>query len=573
MKPAVSFLCILLYGCQLSCALPGATKDDRAATEERSNTVKVTFRGGSVIGRSRLGTEAFTAIPYAEPPVGDFRLRPPQQFTGTLKDHDGTGLSPSCPQHYVDTDAMDLISSVASGILKLPFFDRLTGQEDCLTLTVQRPTGTKPGDGLPILFWIYGGAFVLGGTNTYDATSFLARAVDQGQPFIMVSVNYRLNGFGFMGGREVLEAGVSNLGLLDQRLGLQWVADNIADFGGDPDKVTIWGESAGSISVFDQMLLFGGNATYKGKPLFRGAIMDSGSVLPTEPVDCQQEQELFDETVRSAGCSGVADTLHCLRQLPYEKFYNAVTSVPGIASINHLQWSHIPRPDGKVLVESPDVMAAKGNFHAVPLIIGNQEDEGSVFAIITPNLTSTDRIVNYLSEYVLHNTSREVIQQFVDMYPTSPAAGSPFRTGFLNELYPGFKRMSALIGDAILHFPRRYVLETVSRVKPDTPMWSYLASYDYGLPFVGTFHGSDILQTFYGVPPNHAEKSSRTYYLNFIHNLDPNKGVENYDNWPRWTESEKLMWLKTPYNNDLLDDDFRKDRSDFFNQNIASLRY
>lgn len=97
MKPVVSFLCILLYGCQMSCALPGATKDGTASTEERPNTVKVTFRGGSIVGRSRLDIEAFTAIPYAEPPIGDLRLRPPQKLKGILKDHDGTGLSPACP--------------------------------------------------------------------------------------------------------------------------------------------------------------------------------------------------------------------------------------------------------------------------------------------------------------------------------------------------------------------------------------------------------------------------------------------------------------------------------------------
>jgi carboxylesterase type B len=104
--------------------------------------------------------------------------------------------------------------------------------------------------------------------------------VAEGKPIIFVTVNYRVAGFGFLPGAEILADGSSNLGLLDQRLGLQWVADNIAAFGGDPDKVTIWGESAGAISVFDQMALYDGNITYKGKPLFRAGIMNSGSVIP-----------------------------------------------------------------------------------------------------------------------------------------------------------------------------------------------------------------------------------------------------------------------------------------------------
>src|SRR3954470_20019209 len=101
----------------------------------------------------------------------------------------------------------------------------------------------------------------------YDGTSLIASSLSEGKPIIFVAVNYRVGGFGFLAGKEILKDGSANLGLLDQRLGLQWVADNIAAFGGDPSKVTIWGESAGSISVLDQMALYDGDNTYKGKPL------------------------------------------------------------------------------------------------------------------------------------------------------------------------------------------------------------------------------------------------------------------------------------------------------------------
>jgi carboxylesterase type B len=137
----------------------------------------------------------------------------------------------------------------------------------------------------------------------YDGAPWVSSSITRGEPIIFVSVNYRVGGFGFLAGKEILADGSSNLGLLDQRLGLEWVADNIASFGGDPTKVTIWGESAGAISVFDQMALYNGNHTYKGKPLFRAGIMNSGSVIPADPVDGVKGQAVYNTVVAAAGCS------------------------------------------------------------------------------------------------------------------------------------------------------------------------------------------------------------------------------------------------------------------------------
>jgi carboxylesterase type B len=111
----------------------------------------------------------------------------------------------------------------------------------------------------------------------YQGSTWVEESLNHGQPIVVVTVNYRVGGYGFLGGKELHAEGSTNLGLLDQRLGLEWVSDNIRAFGGDPTKVTIWGESAGSISVFNHMAAYDGNHTYKGKPLFRGAIMNSGA--------------------------------------------------------------------------------------------------------------------------------------------------------------------------------------------------------------------------------------------------------------------------------------------------------
>lgn len=539
---------------------------------EKRSTVSVSFPGGSVNGRSLLGTETFAAVPFAQPPVGNLRLRPPQRLTSPVNNVDGTGIAPACPQMYVSTQASDVLSQLLAGALQLPLIDKLNGQEDCLTVTVQRPAGTKPGANLPVLYWIFGGGFELGGTFTYDATSLLTSAVLQGQPFVFVAVNYRVAGFGFLAGKEILADGASNLGLLDQRMGLEWVADNIAAFGGDPSKVTIWGESAGSISVFDQMLLFGGNITYKGENLFRGAIMDSGTAVPAEPVDGPKAQAVYDHVVSQAGCSGASNTLDCLRQLPYQTFYDATTSLPGILSYNSVNLAYLPRPDGKVLVDSPDVMAQNKQATPVPFIVGDQEDEGTLFSLFQNNVSSTDALTSYLSDLYFPQMDRSKIQELVETYPDDPSAGSPFRTSIFNEFYPGFKRVAALLGDITFTLTRRLSLEIVSEQWPDVPSWSYLSSYDYGTPVLGTFHASDILQVFYGVLPNHAMTSARTYYLNFLYNLDPNQGVGGNANWPQWKQSQQLMWFQSAFANSYLTDNFREDSANVLRKYIADFR-
>ncbi|KAI8943000.1 hypothetical protein NX059_001038 [Plenodomus lindquistii] len=539
---------------------------------QRANpTVVAPAAQATISGSSGGGVESFKSIPYAQPPIGQLRLKPPQPITAALGNVDGTQSPRACPQFIFSVADNGFPTNVLGTLLNTPIFQAATNAgEDCLTINVQRPAGTKAGDKLPVLFWIFGGGFELGSTSMYDGTGLVAESVAQGKPIIFVAVNYRVGGFGFMPGKEILADGSSNLGLLDQRLGLQWVADNIAAFGGDPDKVTAWGESAGAISVMDQMMLYNGDISYKGKPLFRAGIMNSGSIVPADPVDCPKGQAIYDTVVKEAGCAGSPNTLSCLRTIPYTKFLAAANAVPGILSYFTVNLSYLPRPDGKVLTGSPDALVAAGKYAKVPFIVGNQEDEGTLFGLFTANLTTKAEITDYLSTIFFNNASPQQIEQIVDSYQNIWDDGSPFRTGLLNNWYPQFKRVSALLGDMTFTLTRRTFLETARQVNPGVPSWSYLSTYNYGTPILGTFHGSDLLQVFYGVLPNNAAKSIRGYYYSFIYDLDPNVG-NNFGNWPQWAQGKRLREFGAN-SNGYVDDNFRSDSYELLKANVASLR-
>lgn len=319
-------------------------------------------------------------------------------------------------------------------------------------------------------------------------------------------------------------------------------------------------------------MLFNGDTTYKGKDLFRGGIMDSGSIAPAKEIGSAKVQAIFHSVVNNAGCSGASDAMDCLRKAPDDTFYKAVTSQPDIISYSSVTLSYLHRADGKVLVESADAVITKGNMHKVPFILGDQEDEGTLFTLFQSNVATTEKLVDYLSELSFHRATKEELRELVDQYPESSKAGSPFRTESANELYPGFKRIAAMLGDLTFTLTRRLTLNAYNRVAPDVPTWSYLASYDHAVPILGTLYASDIVQGFYGVPPSNAKSSIRSYYLNFLYNLDPNKGPGGFSKWPRWSDSNDLMWFKDVAHNDVLHDDFRKNASDILAGNSAIFR-
>ncbi|KAF2667250.1 alpha/beta-hydrolase [Microthyrium microscopicum] len=517
--------------------------------------------------------EQFPGIPFAQPPTGSLRLRPPQPITSPMGIFKATSNGNACPQFVFSTDSTNSIPQPQLAyLLNTPLFQKVIGEsEDCLQLNVHRPQGVSKDAKLPVLFWIFGGGFEVGWNSMYNGAFWVKHSVEIGQPIIVVTVNYRVGGFGFLGGKEVKADGASNLGLLDQRLGLQWTADNIAAFGGDPDKVTIWGESAGAISVWDHMAMYDGNITYKGKPLFRGAIMNSGSIVPADPIDSVKPQAIFDTVVSAAGCNFAPDKLECLRSVPYKDLVTAMNKPPFLLSYSSLALSYLPRPDGVVLTASPDQLALNGKFAKIPHIIGDQEDEGTLFALFEDNITTTDQMVDYFSSKYFIRAPRSSLTELVNLYNDTSLDGSPFRTGTDNNwFYPQFKRLAAILGDLTFTITRRAWLILSRGLNPNVKTWTYLGSYDHGTPLLGTPHGGDLFQVFFGIKDNYASKAFHSYYISFVNHLDPNYGSGAFADWPEWTAAAPNMLQMFANTSSIIQDTFRQDTLNFILSNLPN---
>jgi para-nitrobenzyl esterase len=312
------------------------------------NEVKTT--SGLVIGGADDDVVAFKGIPYAAPPVGPLRWRPPQPAPVWSQPLVAGKVGPICMQKY---DAKD------NGVGPLPM------SEDCLTLNVWRPFA-EANHALPVMVWIHGGGFVNGsGTAALYDGSALAR-----QGVVVVTLNYRLGRFGFFAhpalDREHPGEPIGNYGLLDQIAALKWVRGNIAGFGGDPNAVTIFGESAGGISVNQLMV------SPVARGLFRAAITESGAgreysvrLHEASPMGAPGAEAAGETFVKSLGVT--SDDPAALRAIPAEKILAAGDPSP-------LNGSG-PIIDGKVVPMDVADAFARGLEAKVPYIVGSNSLE------------------------------------------------------------------------------------------------------------------------------------------------------------------------------------------------------
>ncbi|OHE92489.1 hypothetical protein CORC01_12207 [Colletotrichum orchidophilum] len=298
----------------------------------------------------------FYGIPYAEAPVGERRWLPalPKESFGTLN---ASSRRPSCPQEDPPT---------GGGAWAAEFLIRPNStSEDCLTLNIWAPVG--PREALPVVVWIYGGGFGVKDQGSNDiAYQTPTRWVQRSQKHIVVAINYRLGLWGFPNAAG-LDLTQQNLGLLDQRLAIEWVRENIAQFGGDPERIILWGQSAGAASVSYYQY------AYHDNPIAIGFIKDSGSpFIPIGSTDAAHAN--FSSLAAAFGCQ--EDELGCLKRVPFrtlQKFLNQAGNLTfNVVVDEKTRFSDYAQ-------RTLDRRVAKG-----PSIIGTTRDEWNFGGIPTP---------------------------------------------------------------------------------------------------------------------------------------------------------------------------------------------
>jgi len=308
------------------------------------------------------------------------------------------------------------------------------------------------------------------------------------------------------------------------------------------------------------MIAFDGNP----QGLFHAGFMQSGAVNPIG--DITEVQPFYDILVNATGCSGSQDTLNCLRSVSEDTFQAGVNTISSLTANLSLHTVYQPAVDGRFLMDDPQKLVLKGNIANVPFISGNNDDEGTLFTTGLTNITTDDAALAYMHDVYLPKANQSIMDTVAKLYPSDPAAGSPFDTGSANAFTPQFKRLSAFQGDLIFLGPRRLL---VSQRASKQPVWSFLNKRLKDIQYLGTFHGTDLLQTIFA----HAELQD--YLINFINNLDPNKGYQGSNStdgsseklvsWPKYstTKQELLTILDGDVPLDITKDNFREEAIGF----------
>ncbi|PPQ85748.1 hypothetical protein CVT25_003066 [Psilocybe cyanescens] len=528
--------------------------------------------------------EFFGGIPFAEPPLGNLRLQLPVLVkVPPVKTLHAENFGFACLQTDLPPD---------------------TVSEDCLTLNIIRPAGTSDKDKLPVMVWIYGGmcstpiieswkSYVnpnfmrrcsVGGTSLYNGTAIVTHSVSRGTPVIFASMNYRLGPLGFPQGVEAGQRKVLNLALEDQLVALEWIQENIGNFGGDKSKVTVFGESAGAGAIRIHL-----QETRLDK-LAHAVILESTFSRPAfGPEHSEAAWQLFVASIPS--CAALADTgntIDCIRKADTQTILQALTGGQ-VFFFNGTNYQVVIDGPGGFLVDRPSVVPPKSRL---PMLIGTNLDEGTLF---TPQDTqSPDDIKNFIftstsPPIVSPAEQAEVIDKALSMYPDNPALGSPFNTG--NDTFglsSQYKRYAAIFADFLVQSTKRTMIQNANNLH--VKVFAYLFTDPDGVLIpdlidtppapgsLGVAHSTEVFYVFNTLAnrtPTAVSLSSnmQDYWISFATSLDPNDnhGNTNRPRWEQYTPENKVLLELNGHNTRMIPDNFREEQISFFQNNPDAL--
>ncbi|KAK0541168.1 hypothetical protein OC842_000127 [Tilletia horrida] len=529
---------------------------------------------GTFIGNVVGDQEQYYGIPFAEPPARFKQPQPVQPYSG-VGPRDATQTGHVCWQS-------------GSGY-KPPVLD-----EDCLVLNIYKPASATASSKLPVMVWIYGGGWQVGSSisPTTNATALVDASIASQQPIIFVSIQYRVGVFGFIGGKDAAAAAQAgtvdlNAGLYDQRQALRWIQKYISYFGGDPTRVTAFGQSAGAASVSTHMIANGGQLG----GLFSGAIMQSGSAsnYPRFYPGDDRPQQIYSDLLAASNCADLA----CLQNLDASMLNQAQAAV-----IKTWVSAFVPVIDPYFYPTTPSFAFKTGAMADIPFITGTCLDDGTLIRSAR-NVSSDADFADFIARQYGNQTAFG-IGLLSQLYSPDPADGCPFRTELFgvsssDPIYSSqYKRSAAVINDLLFLAPKRMqlygALNNPKKFKSST--WSYLFAQRGPASIAGTgvAHGSDVRYVFAQPPTSNSPADSNdgsddgfmrlaestpdaddvaqtsqmmvASWLAFAYRRDPN--ANGVPNWPAYDLKNMASMQWQGSNTTVIPDTFRKLQTDMF---------
>ena len=509
-KHLVSPLVLSSFILSLSVVSPVYAQDEvvisnsAVTNEQEEQAPVVTTNIGTYEGLNLNDVEVFKGIPFAKEPSGSLRFAPPQAvepFAGTYK---ATKFCPIPTQVSTLRDDKNDVQGT-----------------NTLCINIYRPKNVKADAKLPVYFWIFGGAYVAGTSNHpwYDGTEFAKDGV------ILVSTNYRVNAQGFLSSKAQFSkyGTTGNNGLLDMIESLKFVKNNIAAFGGDPDNITIGGESAGSFSVSALVL----SPLTKG--LFKNAIMESGTILsfPFISLDATHNRALaYDLSERFLNKFGLSDSSEAIETLEtIDPVLLAHQSNYDYDFVTGRFSFLIPNCDGYVIPFDPVKELKEQNFNKVNILMGYNTDEGTYFA--NPKITN--------EEYQM-----ELDNNFGD------------KSDAIKAIYEGFdapfKKTYELLGDVMFNIGVKVFADNLAETN-DVYMYHFDYASDKESPY-GVTHASEIQYAFKTLDSKAKEQDTKVadtthkLWVNFIKTGNPNYDGEHFIDkaWLKYKKGSALVY-------------------------------